>query len=402
MSLAALICAYHECEPDGQGLRATLQLAGRTLIERQARLAAAAGAHPIVIVVDRQTPPLSAALERLRADGIAITVARNAGEAAFAIPSDAALLLMADGLVADESHVTRVLDAGGPVLLTLPDFGADDRFERIDGQSRWAGLALLDGALLRQTAAVLHDWDLQSTFLRRAVQSGARQFSVAGASADDRLTIAHRSEDLAHAEARIVEGAAFEGRDWVSRFVLSPVEYAATRLLMPTPAVPEWLYGAAAGLSVIAFGFFLQGWLLPGVLLMLAVTPLDGIAERLARLRMVDPANLRRWRRVLPWSAGAALAGLGIALREPSGWGCIVLAFTIIAFLAALHGEAKGRIVEGRLFLAERKGLTWLLLPFAVTGLWITGLSAMAIYAAGSFFWAQRHVHRPVPSRDED
>ena len=402
MSFAALICAYHDGEPAGQGLRSTLQLAGRTLLERQARLAAAAGAHPIVVVVDRQPAALGAALERLRADGIAITVARNAGEAAFAIPAEAPLLFMADGLVADESHVTRVLNAGGSVILTIPDFGADDRFERIDGQSRWAGLALLDGALLRQTAAILHDWDLQSTFLRRAVQSGVRQFSVAGAAADDRLTIAHRPEDLAHAEARIVEGAAFEGRDWVSRFLLAPLEYAATRLLMPSPAAPEWLYGAAAGMSVLAFGLFLQGWFIPGFLLMLAATPLDGIAERLARLRMREAGAFRQWRRALPWSAGAALLGLGYALTGPRGWGCIVLALATIAFLAALNGEARGRIVEGRLFMAERKGLTWLLLPFAVTGLWITGLSAMALYAAGSFFWAQRNVHRPVPKRDED
>ena len=401
MTLAALICAYHDSDEAGQGLRATLLLAGRTLLERQARLAAAAGAHPIVVVVDRQPPAIGAALERLRADGIAITVARNAGEAAFAIPPDASLLVMADGLVADESHVTHVLATGGPVILTLPDFGADDRFERIDGQSRWAGLAVLDGALLRHTVSLLNDWDLQSTLLRRAVQAGVRQFSVAGAQADDRLTIAHESANLAHAEARIVEGAAFEAPDWVSRYVLAPVEQAATRLLIPTPAMPEWLYGAAAGLAVIAFGLFLQGWLVPGLLLLFAATPLDGIAERLARLRMQGRGAFRRWRRVLPLTSAAALGALGYALWDPRGWGSLVLAILIIAFLAALYGEERGRIVEGRVFLAERKGLTWLLLPFGLAGLWVTGLSALAAYAIGSFFWAQRQVHRPI-SRDEE
>ncbi|QPQ55527.1 hypothetical protein IC614_02680 [Allosphingosinicella flava] len=402
MTLAALICAYHDSDEAGQGLRAMLLLAGRTLLERQARLAAAAGAHPIVVVVDRQPPALGAALERLRADGIAITVARNAGEAAFAVPAEAALLVMADGLVADESHVVRVLDADGPVILTMPDFGADDRFERIDGQSRWAGLSVLDGSLLRHTVSLLQDWDLQSTLLRRAVQSGVRQFSVAGAQADDRLTIAHKEEHLAHAEARIVEGAAFEAREWISRYVLAPVEQGATRLLMPTPATPEWLYGAAAGMTVLASGFFLKGWLIPGLLLILAATPLDGTAERLGLLRMQGRRAFRRWRRAMPILSGAALLALGYALWEPRGWGCIVLAVATIAFLAALHGEARGRIVEGRILLAERKGMTWLLLPFAVTGLWVTGLSLLALYAGASFFWAQSRVHRTVPARDGD
>jgi predicted LPLAT superfamily acyltransferase len=38
--------------------------------------------------------------------------------------------------------------------------------------------------------------------------------------------------------------------------------------------------------------------------------------------------------------------------------------------------------------------MTWLLLPFGIFGLWGTGVGALALYAAASFFWTQRHVHR--------
>ena len=47
-------------------------------------------------------------------------------------------------------------------------------FERIDSAHRWAGLARVDANMLGATAAMLGDWDLQSTLLRRAVQAGAR------------------------------------------------------------------------------------------------------------------------------------------------------------------------------------------------------------------------------------
>src|SRR3546814_13407690 len=83
-----------------------------------------------------------------------------------------------DGLIVDESHIERLLEAEAPALLTMADHLADDRFERIDADSRWAGLALLDGGTLRQTAAMLQDWDLQSTLLRRVVQAHARQIAV--------------------------------------------------------------------------------------------------------------------------------------------------------------------------------------------------------------------------------
>ena len=90
---------------------------------------------------------------------------------------------------------------------------------------------------------------------------------------------------------------------------------------------------------------------------------------------------------------GAARPGL--ALKPDHGWGCLSLGAAILAFQAALNIEMGGRRGPGAVWLAERKGLAWLMLPFAATGWWATGLGALAAYAAGSFFWVQRQVHRP-------
>ena len=51
LAVGALIGAYQE--DDEGGLRALLPLSGRTLIEYQVRCASAAGAAPIVVVVER-------------------------------------------------------------------------------------------------------------------------------------------------------------------------------------------------------------------------------------------------------------------------------------------------------------------------------------------------------------
>ncbi|HEU0135288.1 MAG TPA: hypothetical protein VFR28_10730, partial [Allosphingosinicella sp.] len=175
MTLAAVIAAYHEADDAGGGLRATLPIAGRTLIERQVRLAAGAGAEPVVVVVERVTSLLNSALDRLRSEGVTLVLARSAEEAAEAVHSNDRVLLVGDGLVAPEAAIARLLAIDGPCILIVPDLRVDDRYERIDSQSRWAGLALIDGEMLKQTAAMLRDWDLQSTLLRRAVQAGARQ-----------------------------------------------------------------------------------------------------------------------------------------------------------------------------------------------------------------------------------
>ena len=56
LAVGALIGAYQE--DDSVGLRALLPLAGRTLVEYQVRCAAAAGATPIVVLVERIPPAL--------------------------------------------------------------------------------------------------------------------------------------------------------------------------------------------------------------------------------------------------------------------------------------------------------------------------------------------------------
>jgi hypothetical protein len=34
-------------------------------------------------------------------------------------------------------------------------------------------------------------------------------------------------------------------------------------------------------------------------------------------------------------------------------------------------------------------------------GMWGSGVACLFAYAAGSFFWAQYHVHRERPARDD-
>ncbi len=401
-SLAALIAAYQDADAPETGLRATLPLAGRTLVERQARLAASAGASPIIVLVEKLPAELVTAFQRLRSEGVQVALARSAAEAAEAIHPDDRLLLIADGLIADEAHIARLLAAGGNALLTVPEHGASDRFERIDAQSRWAGLAALTGQTLKQTSAMLQDWDLQSTLLRRLVQGGARQFSVRGESADAHLAIAGNRTDLEAVERQIIEGAVARRDGWVSRYLLAPAEQAATKLLMRTRIMPDWLRLLAVGLTAVGVYCFARDWLLVGSLLLLLSTPLDDVADRLATLRVQGEHDSSWWSVLLPATAGAALLTLAYSLSSENSWGCLVLAMATLAFLAALWLEVGDREIDGKIFLAERKGMIWLMLPFALTASWLAGLLALAFYAAGSFFWAQRQVHRRISAPRED
>lgn len=397
MALAALIAAYHESGEAGH-LRATLPLAGRTVVERQARLAASAGANPVIIFVERLPAALSAAVERLRRDRVPVILVRNVEEAAEAVDPFDRILLVGDGAIVPAAQQVRLAAEEGPAVLTVPEGAHGELYERIDAQSRWAGLAAIDGALLRETAAMLRDWDLQSTLLRRTLQAGAGHVE-----ADNAATVAilDRDQDLDELERRIIAGADTANRSW-SDIVLAPIERLITLMLVGSPLSPQLIGLGAALLTALAAAAFYVGWYWIGLIKLLAATPLEGIATRLARLRMQSGIRQGWWAYLVPLFTAAAFIILSYKLMPVYGWGMVLLPFVTLAFLHASSVEVEDRRVHGAVLLAERRGMIWLLVPFAVFGLWPAGFIVLCAYAAASFFWAQLQVHARHGQQGQD
>src|SRR3954449_10797906 len=213
MAIGALIGAYQE--DDSGGIRALLPLAGRTLVEYQARCASAAGAAPIVVVVERVPQALQDAFERLRLDGIAVFPVSDVNEAVSRFEAGSTILLIGDGIAPSVNLVTGLAAEPEPSVATVRDDELHENFERIDGESRWAGVAVVDAHLLGSTAAMLGDWDLQSTLLRRAIQEGARRMPIAAQGSEPVLV--QRAEDLNRLQRSLLDGSRGARTDWVSR-----------------------------------------------------------------------------------------------------------------------------------------------------------------------------------------
>ena len=391
MALGALIAAY--LEDDSGSLRALLPIAGRTLLEYQVRCAAAAGAAPVVVIVDRIPIALNEVLQRLQHDGLPVITVSDGAEAASRFEAGQLILLIADGLAPPPELVAGIAEEQEPAIVTLPDDAAHERFERIDGANRWGGVAIVDSQMLGATAAMLGDWDLQSTLLRRSLQGGARTVPLAPGAGEPLL--AQTSDDLADLERHLIVASRESRRDWASRYVLPLAEEFATEKLIETRIRPETLMQGALALSVggaVAFG---SGWLVTGLALLVLSTPLPLIARRLAALRL-KPMPARSLVRRLLWpAAGVAAIALGWwQARHGAGWGALFAAATAVAFAEAARIE-RGRLeIPGDIWLLSRRNAIIAAIPFAAFGAWTVYLVALAVYAGASFFVAQYVNHR--------
>ena len=399
MALGALIGAYQE--DDAGGLRALLPLAGHTLFEYQARCAAAAGAAPIVVLVERMPPALNAAIERLRAEQVVVTAVSDGAEAASRFEAGSEVLLIADGVAADMTDLARVADAEGSLILTVADDEAHAGFERIDSERRWAGVARIDSNLLGATAAMLGDWDLQSTLLRRAIQAGV-PLAAAATGAGAGPLLAEDEASLAGFDRRLLVASRGARDDWVARYLLPVVEEIATERLMETKVSPQWLAGAVVGLTGVAAFAFTRGWLWPGLAMLLVSLPLDLVARRLAILRLRPmPTNSLSLRLIWP-AAGVALIALGwfVARHDGGSWGAFFAAVTAIAFAEAGRIERGGLRLGFGPWLFSRRAAIVIALPFAALGAWTPYLALLAVYAAGSFLLVQHVRHRDSGALD--
>ncbi len=391
MAVGALIAAYSE--DDSGSLRALLPISGRTLLEFQARCAAAAGAAPVVVVVDTIPSALNEALDRLQSEGVPVVTVADAAEAASRFEAGELVLFIADGVAPPPELVAAIAEEQEPVVVTVPDDEAHERFERIDAVSRWSGIALVDAREIGSTAAMLGDWDLQSTLLRRSLQSGARTVPITVGAGEPLL--ATSGNDLADLERHLIVASRGSRRDWASRYVLPLVEEFATERLVETRVRPQLLVQLALMMAIAATGAFAGGWRWAGLLLLILTTPLPLIARRLAVLRLNPMPQNSLLQRLLWPASGAALVALGWWQSAiGSGWGALFAAVTAAAFAEAARVERGKQQIPGEIWLFSRRNAILTAIPFAAFGAWTGCIVALALYAGASFFVVQHVNHR--------
>ena len=255
------------------------------------------------------------------------------------------------------------------MILTVPDDDAHDGFERIDATHRWAGLARLPAALVGATAAMIGDWDLQSTLLRRAVQSGARL--VPAASGEGAGPFLADGEAMAGFERRLL--LASRGRAQRLGQPLHPADRrgsrdraadgnaAAARMAGARRAGADARRGAGVHARLAVAGRS-SHWSL--------ATPLDLVARRIALLRLRPLSPSLPAKRLLWPAAGLALVALGwFEARHGGGWGAMVAALAAAAFAEAMRIERRASEPPTRSIFFSRRAAIWLAIPFAIGGL---------------------------------
>ena len=342
-------------------------------VEVQLRRARAAGAAHAVVYVERVTSALLATVDRLRREGLTVDIARTIADAAEYIHPDEAVLMIAPDVVVMPERLQALANSPEPLLLCVRDEPANGRFELIDATARWTGFARIDGGLLRRTAAMVGDWDLASTLLRRAVQEGAARITLTPDEAETDLLFVDSADAARQSGRRLIAATPATNAGWGTTWLVAPLARTLARVASDLNVDARWTTFAGFAILTISAACALAGWVVASLMLVF-LGQLCDLAGEIGAKAGLGSRRLEAYRFPLRATAASLVVlamGTTLALRTVQ-WGCIVLALVIV-------------------------GATWMAAPLARDdqrmALWRSDPSGHALiglagFAVGSPVWA--------------
>lgn len=387
--LAALIIADHSL--------ASPLILGRSLTELQIARVVATGARHIVCLVQQLSVPMLAVADNLRANGLTVDIVRSIGEAADAVHPDENVFLVASQVLVSGKILETMLAVKPPSLLCLDNDAKYGQFELIDLAARWTGYAVLNGASLRDVAAMIGDWDAASTILRHLVQAGAKRVVLPQAQADNAMLTARDSAEAFQAGRKLLSSLEnISPSGFGERWFATPSSRLAARIAGELGLKSRLIRYSAVGFAVAAAVISLTGWLGSSLLLILIAYLAQSTGTRLAAaLADLNPRD-HVVRSLIAGSAAIAIGAFAITLASRTGqWGCLILGGLLLGsqFLIANRTAPRKSLAP---WLADPLSGIVLLMFGTVFGSPIVGLFLSAGHSVASYLILDRLQHPPI------
>lgn len=260
--MRAALISLIETVPGGSALRGALPLANGHLAMLQVDLARQAGAGEILCLVSSVGDRVRQLEAHAASCGVDFHLVRSVADISVRLASDDELLIIADGLyVAPGDTAMLAREIGTFVASFAPGDSARtmiERFERIDINHIWAGLACVRARDLIEARDLPEDWSVQSALLRLAVQRGYRRQVLPFALAEaGRIAIVR---DAAEADALAMQELGGSSGVLGTRLVrMAPIQ-AIARKAWAAPWTNPALRTAALALPVGAIGLAVADW----------------------------------------------------------------------------------------------------------------------------------------------
>lgn len=255
----ALLSMLDHAGERGEGQKAFISFAGKTVARRQVDRALALGCERVVCLAENLGPVLIALQHQVEAAGAKFHVITMPRALCGLVHANDDVIVLADGVLPLAEEAQAVLSTGNGVLVFPAETGIPAGFERIDLNHAWAGAMAIPGRLVERLNELPRDCDGIAALLRIALQGRVPERALPDAVLSEgrwaMLESGEQAESLEpgwfrrHAEA----ADAFSPGRWLGGWLAGRFGVAWLR----HGVRPGYLLGAAA---LLVFGALALGW----------------------------------------------------------------------------------------------------------------------------------------------
>jgi len=260
--IALLSAAMDEVGPAEQsaapsGLNASLG----TLLEYQVTALARAGVHRFIVEVENVDGALLALADRCRERAQTMEFVRTGADIQQFVQAGDRIWVQSGALYVQYALLDALLKLPENFVATLDGRDENSGFERIDLNTRWAGISIVgpdEIAALRDLPA---DWSIISSLLRRAVQMNIAQKPLPQKYVNEgSLTIIRGAQDFAMLSRQIMVKRISNLDGIVERRVFGPVSARLAPIIWQNPLLVKLLGYAPPSLAGVAATLGLTGF----------------------------------------------------------------------------------------------------------------------------------------------
>lgn len=233
------------------------------------------GVRKFLIEVENVSGALLAMADRLTKAGSSVDFIRSAQDLQTKLHGSDILIVLAEGIYIAPKLLATLLEHSGAFISTVDGRTENAAFERMDLNTRWAGLGVIPINSVAKIGELPEGWSVTSSLLRQAMQDNVQQLPLKQGHLQDgdlrRIDLAADAEKLT---SEIMARRAAREPGFVEARIFAPVATKLASLLWPINARTALSDGATLLLAATSAGLagfgFATGAAVAAVIAMLA------------------------------------------------------------------------------------------------------------------------------------
>jgi hypothetical protein len=230
-------------------------LFGEPLLALQINHLRKLGINRFWVEVDTLPGAIVATADRLRGQGVTIDFVRSPQELSGKLNEGEILLVQSEGILADDALLTEIAQQQSPMVATVDGRDENERFERIDLNTRWTGLALFDKRTIDGIAALPDGWSIASSLLRQALQDNIPHKPVKQSVIQSgQLQRISDSNDVDAYTKTLLKTRASRGFGFIEKYIFGPIAAKIAPVIWPLKSRDMIVDGSTLFAGLASFG----------------------------------------------------------------------------------------------------------------------------------------------------